>query len=339
MIFPFKYYLHQFSFFSIPRIWNSIVLRISYFLSNYSKRIIVWGLPEAISIETTTKCNLSCPLCISGTNSFTRETGSLSFSNFNKIFLNIPKQIQHINLYFQGESFLNKNIFLFIESAANKNISTTISTNGNFSDPEIIKNIAKSELSHLIISLDGASAESYKKYRIGGDFNTVLNFVTQINVEKERLNKSTPFVEIQFLLFKHNEHEIKDFEILAKKIKVDKVTFKTAQLNNIDDFHKYNPKQLRNSRYKQINKKLVRKGKVKNSCWRMWHSCVITWDGNVIPCCFDKDAKFVFGNVKDESLQKIWRNNIYQKFRKNIFSDRKSIAMCQNCTQGIMYIK
>ena len=76
------------------------------------------------------------------------------------------------------------------------------------------------------------------------------------------------------------------------------------------------------------------KNKLSNSCWKMWHSCVITWDGKVVPCCFDKDAKHQLGDVTLEPLNTIWNNQSYQSFRKAILSSRSEIDICQNCTEG-----
>jgi radical SAM protein with 4Fe4S-binding SPASM domain len=66
----------------------------------------------------------------------------------------------------------------------------------------------------------------------------------------------------------------------------------------------------------------------------MWHSAVITWDGNVVPCCFDKDAKYSMGNVQTETFQDIWNNSKYNSFRANLLKSRSSIDICTNCSEG-----
>ncbi|MFH1159542.1 MAG: SPASM domain-containing protein [bacterium] len=65
----------------------------------------------------------------------------------------------------------------------------------------------------------------------------------------------------------------------------------------------------------------------------MWSGCVITWDGLVVPCCFDKDADHCLGDLKTQSFQDIWRGEKYREFRKRIFTERKSVDICRNCTQ------
>ena len=66
----------------------------------------------------------------------------------------------------------------------------------------------------------------------------------------------------------------------------------------------------------------------------MWHSCVITWDGAVLPCCFDKDGKYKMGDVKNNSFSNIWNNQKYAEFRKLISNSRREIDICKNCTEG-----
>ena len=76
------------------------------------------------------------------------------------------------------------------------------------------------------------------------------------------------------------------------------------------------------------------KNKLVNSCWKMWHSCVITWDGLVVPCCFDKDAHYQLGSVKKTTFQDLWNGDKYQKFRASLLKGRSQIEICKNCTEG-----
>lgn len=71
-----------------------------------------------------------------------------------------------------------------------------------------------------------------------------------------------------------------------------------------------------------------------NRCWKMWHSCVITWDGRVVPCCFDKDASHALGELKNTSFREIWYSSAYYNFRGAILRSREEIDICKNCTEG-----
>jgi radical SAM protein with 4Fe4S-binding SPASM domain len=66
----------------------------------------------------------------------------------------------------------------------------------------------------------------------------------------------------------------------------------------------------------------------------MWSGSVVTWDGKVIPCCFDKDAQHRLGDVKEIPFKKAWRSEAYHKFRSSILKSRKEIDICKNCSEG-----
>jgi len=66
----------------------------------------------------------------------------------------------------------------------------------------------------------------------------------------------------------------------------------------------------------------------------MWHSCVITWDGKIVPCCFDKDAKYVMGDLKQQAFPEIWKSDAYNRFRASLLKGRNEIDICKNCTEG-----
>ncbi|MEO6819738.1 MAG: SPASM domain-containing protein, partial [Ginsengibacter sp.] len=66
----------------------------------------------------------------------------------------------------------------------------------------------------------------------------------------------------------------------------------------------------------------------------LWHANVITWDGMVVPCCFDKDAQHRLGDLKNQSFKEIWHNEKYKHFRSELMDSRKNIDICANCSEG-----
>jgi radical SAM protein with 4Fe4S-binding SPASM domain len=95
------------------------------------------------------------------------------------------------------------------------------------------------------------------------------------------------------------------------------------------------PKQEEYARYKQQKDgTYALKYKTGNNCWRMWSSCVLTWDAKVVPCCFDKDAKYTLGSANNNEFSSIWRSKKYQDFRLNVLTKRNQIDICKNCSEG-----
>ena len=149
------------------------------------------------------------------------------------------------------------------------------------------------------------------------------------------MNSKKPYVFFQFLVVRPNEHQIPDIYRLAREIGIDEVKLKTAQIYDYAQGNPLIPSIDQYSRYRQQADGTYRiKNRLLNHCWKLWHACVITWDGMVVPCCFDKDAQYRMGNLQEQSLREVWQQKPYQDFRKNILKGRDQIDICTNCTEG-----
>ncbi len=308
---------------------------VGYMRSRSSREPYHSGLPISISIEPTTACNLRCPECPSGLRSFTRPTGMLEPELFHKVINELSPTLSYLTFYFQGEPFLHKNFLDLVRYANEKGIYTATSTNGHFITESSARQIVKSGLDRLIISIDGTTQETFESYRIGGQLAKVIAGAKEMVMAKKELKSSTPHVIFQFLVVRPNEHQIDEVQQLGKEIGVDEVKFKTAQIYDYEEGNDLIPTIDKYSRYKQQSDgKFTIKNKLLDHCWKMWHSCVITWDGKVVPCCFDKDAHHVMGECSEQTFEEIWNSDAYHGFRKQLFQSRSTIEMCKNCTEG-----
>lgn len=293
------------------------------------------GMPMSISIEPTTSCNLRCPECPSGLRSFTRPTGMLKPELFESTINQLASRLSYLIFYFQGEPYLHPQFLDLVEYASRKRIYTATSTNAHYLNDRNAKATVKSGLDRLIISIDGTTQETYESYRIGGSLEKVIEGTKNIVRWKRELKSSTPHVIFQFLVVKPNEHQIDEVNKLGKELGVDEVAFKTAQIYDYQQGSDLIPTIDRYSRYKKSNDGTYQiKNELLNHCWKMWHSCVITWDGKVVPCCFDKDAHYVLGDLNHQSFEEIWRGQKYNDFRASLLRSRSEIEMCKNCTEG-----
>lgn len=329
------FYIRMLRKMSVRKGLNAVQLYGSFHLSRFFKKNMHNGLPMALSIEPTTSCNLRCPECPSGLRSFTRDTGMLDEAMFKKVIDEASSHLSYLTFYFQGEPFLNTNFLRMVAYAHQRKIVTATSTNAHYLHPKNAEEVVKSGLDKLIISLDGITQETYVKYRVGGQLDKVIEGTKNMIAAKKKLNSQTPYLVFQFLVVQHNEHEIEDAKKLTRELGVDEIVFKTAQIYDYENGSDLIPKNEKYSRYKRTaTGKYVIKNKLENSCWRMWSSAVLTWDGNMVPCCFDKDATHTLGNVFSHSLQTVWSNNSYQQFRNSILKSRAEIDICKNCSEG-----
>lgn len=317
------------------RVGNAILLFISYHLSRWFKKPIVWAMPLAVSVEPTTSCNLRCPECPSGLRSFTRPTGMLQAELFQKILDQISPYTAFLTFYFQGEPFLHPRFLDLVKQAKKKNIYVSTSTNAHYLSESMAQKVLESGLDRMIISIDGTSQETYSAYRVGGKLDKVLEGTRNLVEARRKNNGKGPHIVFQFLVVKPNEHQIEEMKLLANEMGVDELLFKTAQVYEFENGHPLIPDNTKYSRYRKLpNGKWVLKNKLLNQCWKMWHSCVFTWDGTVVPCCFDKDASHPMGAIKNTSFKSLWHGEAYTRFRQQILRSRDSIDICRNCTEG-----
>jgi radical SAM protein with 4Fe4S-binding SPASM domain len=277
-------------------------------------------------------------MCPSGNGEMKRTMGKLDLNNFKKLIDEVGDDILQIQLWNQGEPFINKFFLEFVKYAHLKGIMTQTSTNGHFiRTDEQVESVIKSGLDILIFSMDGTNQESYEKYRVGGNYQLVMDTLERLANTKKRLHSRTPLIELQFLIFKHNKSEIERIIAIAKKLDLDRLSFKTAQIYSNQQGEVFLPEDPVFSRYMFNGSDFVLKGGTKNGCKRLWLNPAVNWDGSVSPCCFDKDADFAFGNMFKSaiSFKEIWKSKQYHTFRHRIMTERKSVDMCNNCSEGL----
>ncbi len=319
---------------NINRLFNAAKIYLSYFASKATKKNYHSGNPIAISIEPTTSCNLRCPECPSGLRSFSRPIGMLDPELNKTIIDQLKGELTYITYYFQGEPYLNTNFTDMVRYASDHKIYTATSTNAHYLTDDNCKKTIESGLSRMIISIDGVTQDSYGKYRIGGDLKKVIEGTKNMVRWKKEMKSKTPFILWQFIVFGHNEHEIDEIRSLAKEVGVDHLALKTAQIYDFETGSDLLPKNPKYSRYKKKNGRYQIQHKLLNHCWRMWHACVATWDGKLVPCCFDKDAEYQLGSLNNLTFKQIWKSEEYNRFRRLILKSRSNIDICKNCTEG-----
>ncbi|MEM6876985.1 MAG: radical SAM/SPASM domain-containing protein [Bacteroidota bacterium] len=319
---------------TLAKTWNAAKLVTSFQLTRLLKKPISWGLPMTVSIEPTTACNLRCPECPSGLRQFTRPRGNLKADFFRQLIDDGHNHLMYLIFYFQGEPYINPSFLDMVTYASSKGIYTISSTNGHYLNDVNAKRTIESGLDRLIISVDGTDQETYEQYRKGGKLEVVLQGARNLVKWKKMLGKG-PHLIFQMLVVRPNEHQLEDIKALATEIGIDEVKFKTAQLYDYVNGHEMMPTNQKYSRYKLgSNGRYRLKGKLTNECWKLWHACVITWDGLVAPCCFDKDVSHRLGDTKLKRLRDIWRGDQYSIFRRKLLSGRSEIDICTNCTSG-----
>jgi MoaA/NifB/PqqE/SkfB family radical SAM enzyme len=257
--------------------------------------------------------------------------GYLRFQDFQRFIEQNPR-IRNIELSNYGEIFLNPDLENIITYAYSKNLNLTALNGVNFNrvSENILEALVKFRFKIIYVSIDGASSDTYRVYRRGGDFDTVLGNIERINAYKQKYRRRFPHLVWQFVVFGHNEHELPTAKKMAKELDMGFVV-----------------KQNWNKTYSPVkNKDLVRRemgfktlddykqNRKKWStpyCYQLWDSPQINWDGKLLGCCVNRRKDF--GNVFEDGLESCLKSEKYRYAKKMLqgkVRPRKDIP-CFDC--------
>jgi len=286
------------------RFWNLIQVTIDVRL----RRIEARGKPYVLIVETTNVCNLQCPFCLTGKGvSGGREKRHMSFEEAKAILDEVASTAYFLQLYTWGEPLLNKDTLKVIDYAKQKNLYVMLSTNGTAMNAGYCKQLVTAGLDYIMVAIDGNSQETYSQYRRGGEFDKVVSNVETLIAERNAQGSRRPFVEWQFIVFSHNEHELETAEARAYAMGVNKFTPLPAYVEDEAWLPKngkyraepFNPERLIN-------------------CNRPWTHLNARADGGMAPCCYEFFKKDDFGNLRENSFSSLWNNALFRESRKLI---------------------
>ncbi|MBV1880032.1 MAG: radical SAM protein [Pseudomonadales bacterium] len=312
---------------------NSFKKLLNFLLVHYEKARgieILKSYPYLFVFEVTNVCNLKCPFCLTGKGiSGDRAVRHVTFEEAKKIIDEVGDYIYLLQLYTWGEPLLNKDIYKIIEYAKSKRIFVMISTNATVMNEKNNQKLIDSGIDYVMVAIDGGSQETYPQYRVGGNYNQVFENLSNLLEMKKKSGNTRPFVEWQFIVFRHNEHEVEETEKIAYEIGINKFTPLPAYVEDKDwlpqgDKYKveaFNPERLMD-------------------CDRPWTHLNYRADGGIASCCYEFYKKDDFGEAIHTPFSEIWNNEFFRESRKLIVQKRrgktldKSDLICYDCLES-----
>src|SRR5262245_42532560 len=295
------------------------------------------GGPVSLMVEPSAACNLRCPLCPTGIRVTKRDEYTLSPEDFERALGWFRYTLQAVTFWIWGEPFLNRDLAKMVAVASRYHIASQISTNGHFLEGPMLDELFMAGLSLLKISIDTPNAELYARYRVCGDFETVVRGFRHAVARKRALGTRT-IIEAQYIAMRDNE----DLEAMiahGRELGADQVRVKTLGIGSsipqptekewslmpeADEFNRY------------VDHKDVRP-KVQwddARCAYIWRRMVLNADGKCLPCSHDQLAKFELGTIKNgQSLASVWNGPAYRRYRREIRRTQKKEMMCQRCPE------
>lgn len=270
---------------------------------------------DKIWLDASSRCQLKCPLCSTAKKETgITGTGYLKFEAFRQ-FVNKHPLIKRIELSNWGEIFLNPDLEKILKYGYTHKIILTANNGANFNkaNDAQIEALVKYQMQSMLVSIDGATQSVYQQYRIGGNIQHVIENIKRVNFYKHQYNQKIPFLKWQFILFGHNEDELP----AAKKMAQDLGMQFDVKLNGDPDYSpiKNINQAVSESGYKSWNDYLEKTGSIRNhSCYQLWETPVINWDGKLVGCCRNRYGHF--GNVFIDGIGKCIRSKKYVYTKK-----------------------
>lgn len=218
--------------------------------------------------------------------------------------------------YGVGEPLLNPEIFDMISYCRQAGIPSGISTNATVLTEEMSRKLIESGLDYIIFAFDGATKETFEKYRKGADFERVRdNIRTFLRVKKEMASKI--FCILQMVRLKDNRKEIPDLIRMWRVEGMDEIRIKKDEVHNDGS---------------AIPGDNLERPPMRHPCYLLWRGPMyVHYDGTVFPCCYiyPEDA---IGNIKKNSLREIWNSDKMVRLREaHVRGDLSAYKACQNC--------
>lgn len=272
-------------------------------------------IPFRVMIENTNVCNADCTFCPH--KFMKRKTGIMDVDLSRRIIDECKDLgIDYVTIYGFGEPFLDSYFFERVEYAKSKGISrVTTNTNAMYLNNEKIRKILESGIDEVYISFDAATEVTYKRIRPGLNFGRVEQNVSNLISEKMKRNLRKPEITLSFVESSFNKHEVKQY-IQKWKNKVDNISISTIH-NWGGDIESDNENSDSSRR---------------DPCRLLWTDMVISWNGDVPLCCNDYENKNILGNIKEQSIPKIWGGKKLRRIREvHKAGDFAKINVCADC--------
>ena len=318
---------------SLIRYVNAGLVELSY---RFNMPFVIGG-PVSLMVEPSAACNLRCPFCPTGIHMTKREGYTLSPADFERALGWFRYTLRTVTFWNYGEPFLNRDLPKMVAMASRYHIKTQISTNGHFLDRPMLDDIFAAGLTLLLVSIDTPKSELYDRYRVGGDFETVVRNFGHA-VERKRIMGAKTEIAAQYIAMRDSE-DVAAMIAHGRELGADKVIVKTLGIGSsipepTNEEWSLMPETEEFQRYVSHDEIRSKIHWDDARCTYIWRRMVLNSDGKCVPCCRDQLAKFELGTIKNGgTLASVWNSRTYRQYRRDIRQIQKKEVMCQRCPE------
>jgi radical SAM protein with 4Fe4S-binding SPASM domain len=285
------------------------------FVNTYNKKKLICNYPPlTLFIEPINICNLKCKMCPQS-GIMERKKGMMKIDTYKKIIDECHPYINNLYLLFIGEPLLHPQIFDMIKYAKRFGIIVGIATNATLLNENMSKKIIESGLDNIKFSFDGVNKDVYENIRINANFEKTLENIVNFLDIKNIMKRNKPFTVLEIIKMDDTADKIQGFVERFRNLEINMISIK-SYINWCGTLE--NSESGKNDNYR--------------ICSMPWRMMTVCWDGSVIPCCRDFDAKYTIGMVPKDRLIDIWNNKKMLHIRKRLVHKKhKDIDICRDC--------
>lgn len=272
------------------------------------KAVVVDSVPYHLNLDLYNVCNLKCRFCPTGTDQLERSRARVSVAQAKAIIDAVKDYIITFAPYHWGEPLLNPDIFEVIQYGHAAGMFTQIHSNLSLKVKDLGRRLVDAKLDSMLISIDGLDQEVNAKYRRKVINELVFANIRDIVAARKRAGSNKPRLELAFLVFRHNEHEIPLLEAKRKELGIDAIVLRKAAIYEeswIPEHKDFQPLQ-------QI---------FTDTCSFLYADLNVEPDGGISPCCINSNRKWDVGRVEDlKDLRAFWNNPRHRAMRAYLAS-------------------
>lgn len=285
-----------------------------------------------LNTELTNKCPMKCVMC-ARTNNMTRSQGLMEFSTFKKVIDEYvavnPERASTKDFWLHGfgESMTHPDIGKFIRYAVSKNVKAGVSLNPIMLSPDLSQDLLTSGIKTIVLALDGHDNESFERIR------------GLKNAYEQSKERCLAFLEMKVKLGAQTKIILNMIDFEKNRPSIEKMAKFWSSVEGVDLFRRKffstwdgTAPDVTKLADMSCDNESLRKVYSVVGCHNPWQQMTVTWDGDVVPCCYDYDKKYVLGNIKNQTLAEMWNGPRMQALREEFLSNNVQNPLCRNCS-------
>jgi MoaA/NifB/PqqE/SkfB family radical SAM enzyme len=320
---------------------------------------VLGTLPRSLYLETTNRCDSRCQTCIR-TFATLEPPADLTLAQVRAIVEQFPA-LDRVILHGIGEPLLNRQIFEIVAYLKTRVTSVLFNSDAISLTPARARRLIESGLDEFRVSVDAATAESYRRLRGVARFERVVENVGRLVALERTLGRATPRVSLWFTASRANIEELPAFVQLAAdlgvgEVYVQRLVFNGLGLATAENALHARLREREQARLLEAETLAARLGIAMRAsglttplaslhgddsarpwagCQRPWTLAYVTANGHVLPCCISpwvaRDYPgLILGHAFHERFESIWDGPRYQRFRTE-FESATPPDPCRGC--------